>query len=188
MKDNSINSNSIIISLDVDALLFNKLEELVKYNFTMIEINSSEPTLLKKAIQDFPRVQIGAGNVINSQQLQDCCNAGVNFVTSPGFLAPLAQTAEMYSVKYIPGIATISEGMQALAFDKHSVKVFPANIELCKYISKTLPLLSLFPAGVSLHQAKEYMQIPGVAAVTIENPDLQELRNLSSDIISATAS
>ena len=179
MTDDFISRNSIVISLDVDALLFNKLEELVKANFTMIEINSSEPLLLKKAIQDFPRVQIGAGNIINSQQLEDCCNAGVSFITSPGFLAPLAQTAEMFSIKYIPGIATVSEGMQVLALDKHNVKVLPANLELCKTLSQTLPLLRLFPI-VPIKEAKEYLKIPGVTAVNLVNPDLQELISLSS--------
>lgn len=180
MTDGFISRNSIVISLDVDALLFNKLEELVKADFTMIEINSSEPYLLKKAMQDFPRIQIGAGNVINSQQLEDCCNAGVSFITSPGFLAPLAQTAEMFSVKYIPGIATISEGMQVLALDKHNVKVLPANLELCKTLSQTLPLLSLFPSNVAIKDVKEYLKIPGVTAVNLANPDLQELTSLIS--------
>ena len=174
-----------MISLDVDALLFNKLEELATANFSMVEINSSEPTILKKAIQDFPRLQIGVGNIINSQQLEDCCKAGVSFVSSPGLLAPLAQTAEMYSIKYIPGIATLSEGMQALALDKHNVKVYPTNQELCRALSKSLPLLRLFPAEVPLHEAKDYLRIPGVAAVTIANPQIKELKALSSELISA---
>lgn len=174
-----------MISLDVDALLFNKLEELAAANFSMIEINSSEPALLKKAIQDFPRLQIGAGNITNSQQLEDCCSAGVSFVSSPGLLAPLAQTAEIYSVKYIPGIATLSEGMQAIALDKHNVKVYPANQDLCKALSKSLPLLRLFPAEVPLLEAKDYLRIPGVAAITIVNPELKDLKSLSNELVTA---
>lgn len=181
MTDNSISSNSIMISLDVDALLFNKLEELAAANFSMIEINSSEPALLKKAINDFPRLQIGVGNVTNSQQLEDCCSAGVSFVTSPGLLAQLAQTAEMYSIKYIPGIATLSEGMQAIALDKHNVKVYPANQELCRALSKSLPLLRLFPAEIPINEARDYLRIPGVAAVTIVNPELEDLKALSNE-------
>ncbi len=185
MTDNSINSNSIIISLDVNALLFNKLAEIAKSKFTMVEINSSEPTILEKAINDFPNLQIGAGNVVNSQQLEDSCKARVRFITSPGFLPTLAQTAEIYAVKYIPGISTISEGMQALAIDCHNVKIYPSNIELCKVLNNTLPLLRLFPTGINIADATKYLSIPAVAAVVVANPDIEELKNLSNTLITA---
>lgn len=171
-------NNSIMITLDIDALLFDKLNMLSRANFPMVEINSSESSLLKKAITDFPRLQIGAGNIINSQQLDDCCRAGVNFVTSPGFLATLAQTAEMYSMKYIPSIATISEGMQAMAVGCHTVRILPANLNLCTALNKSMPLLRLFPAEVELEEIEHYLNLPAVAAVSILNPELQQLMKL----------
>ncbi len=185
MTDSLLNSNSIIISLDVDALLLDKLAEIAKAKFTMVEINSSDPIILEKAIKDFPSLQIGAGNIVNSQQLENCCKARVRFISSPGFLATLAQTAEIYSVKYLPGISTISEGMQALAIDCHNVKVHPANFELCKILNHTLPLLRLFPTGVAIKDAAKYIKIPAVAAVIVNNPEISELKSLNDALVSA---
>ncbi|MDF1757621.1 MAG: bifunctional 4-hydroxy-2-oxoglutarate aldolase/2-dehydro-3-deoxy-phosphogluconate aldolase [Legionellaceae bacterium] len=184
MTEKAVNNHSIIITLDVDALLFEKLEIISAANFTMVEINSSEPAILKKAIQDFPRLQIGSGNVINSQQLEDCCKAGVHFATSPGFLTTLAQTAEMYSIKYIPSIATISEAMQAIATGCQNVKVFPANLNLCTALNKSLPLLRLFPAEIEWDEVEHFMNLPAVAAVSIINPELQQLKNLNDTFAS----
>lgn len=185
MSDNLLDNNSIILSLDVDALLFDKLEEISTTKFTMVEINSSDSSVLEKAIENFPNLQIGAGNIVNSQQLENCCKARVRFITSPGFLPTLAQTAEIYSVKYLPGISTISEGMQALAIDCHNVKVYPSNFELCKIISNTLPLLRLFPTGVTIKDADKYLNIPAVAAVIINNPEIAELKNLENTLATA---
>lgn len=185
MTDNFLSNNSIIISLDVDELLLDKLEEIAKAKFTTVEINSADSTILEKAIKEFPNLQIGAGNIVNSQQLENCCKARVRFITSPGFLATLAQTAEIYSVKYIPAISTISEGMQALAIDCHNVKVFPANIELCKIINNSLPLLRLFPTGVAIKDAAKYLNIPAVAAVIITNPEIIELKALNNTLATA---
>jgi 2-dehydro-3-deoxyphosphogluconate aldolase / (4S)-4-hydroxy-2-oxoglutarate aldolase len=184
MTDKTIKNNSIIITLDVDALLFEKLEKISQANFSVVEINSSEPTLLKKALNDFPRLQIGAGNIINSQQLEDCCNSGVHFATSPGFLATLAQTAEIYSIKYIPSIATISEAMQAIAINCHNVKILPADLNLCANLNKSLPLLRLFPSEIEWEEAEHFLSLPAVAAVSILNPELQQLQNLTDPLIS----
>lgn len=185
MTDNLLNNNSIIVSLDVDALLFDKLREISKSSFTSVEIKTSDSNILEKAIKDFPNLQIGAGNIINSQQLESACNARVRFITSPGFLATLAQTAEIYSVKYLPGVSTISEAMQALAIDCHNVKIYPANHALCKLLNNHLPLLRLFPSGVSIRDAAKYLNIPAVAAIIVDNPEVSELKNLNIDLATA---
>ncbi|OGV31795.1 MAG: multidrug DMT transporter permease [Legionellales bacterium RIFCSPHIGHO2_12_FULL_35_11] len=175
-------SNSIIITLDVDALLFEKLAKISSNNFSMIELNTSEPTILKKAMTDFPRLQIGAGNITNSQQLEDCCKAGVHFVTSPGFLATLAQTAEIYSIKYIPSIATISEAMQAMAIGCKNVRILPANLNLCAILNKSLPLLRLFPAEIEWEEVEHFLNLPAVAAVSVINPEIRQLKHLSDSL------
>ena len=124
LMDNLIASQSIIITLDVDALLLDKLKRIVAAGFSMVEINCIEPHLLSKLLHDFPMLKIGAGNVINVQQLEDCHQAGVHFITSPGFLPAIAQTAAIYSINYLPGVATLSEAMQAIDLGCHNVRPF----------------------------------------------------------------
>jgi len=174
MNKLSINQ-SIIITLDVDALLFNKIQSIHQAGFSVIEINSTEPTLLQKIIHDFPMLKIGAGNIINTQQLEDCYKAGVHFITSPGFLPSIAQTANVYSISYLPGVATLSEAMQASHLGCHHVRPFPASLALCTQLNKCLPLLRLFPAEVEWEEAEHFLSLPSVAAVSVINPEIKHL-------------
>ncbi len=183
MIDKLIGSQSIIITLDVDTFLFDKLKQIVSAGFSMVEINSAEPTLFKKALTDFPMLRIGAGNIISSQQLEDCHQAGIHFVTSPGFLATLAQTAEIYSINYLPSIATVSEAMQALATGCSHVRVYPAQLNLCSLLNKSLPLLRLFPAEIEWDEAEHFLNLPAVAAVSILNPEVKQLKILGEVVL-----
>lgn len=178
MFDKLNSSQSVIITLDVDAFLFDKLKQVVQSGFSVTEINSSEPTLFQKILSDFPSLRIGAGNITNSQQLEDCHQAGVHFVTSPGFLSTLAQTASMYSINYLPSIATVSEGMAAMALGCHHVRVFPASFSLCSLLNKSLPFLRLFPAEIEWDNIEHFLNLPAVAAVSILNPEILQLKQI----------
>ncbi len=87
--DNLVDLKSMIITLDVDALIVSKLQLLTKAGYTMVELNSVDPRFLAKIMDDFPMLTVGAGNVTNTQQLEHCYKAGLDFVTSPGFVPEL---------------------------------------------------------------------------------------------------
>lgn len=170
--DKLFSNHSIIVTLDVDALLFDRLKQIAQAGFSIVEINCSEQKLLNKILQDFPSLRIGAGNIITTQQLEDCYQAGVHFASSPGFLPAIAQTASIYSMNYLPGIATISEAMQVMALGYHQARPYPANFAFCASVNKCLPALRLFPAEVEWDEAEHYLSLPAVAAVSIINPEI----------------
>lgn len=176
----ALDIQSIIITLDVDARLFEKLNHLVKTGFSVVEINCVEQTLLRKIVHDFPMLRIGAGNIINTCQLEDCHQAGINFVTSPGFLTSIAQTATLYEINYLPGVATLSEAMLAMDLGCHNVRPFPANLAFCTQLNKYLPLLHLFPAEIELEDVGNFLNLPSVAAVSILNPEMKQLQLLQN--------
>ncbi len=176
-------SQSIIITLDVDELLIDKIKQVVDAGFNVVEINSSEQNLLSKLLQDFPMLCIGAGNIINDQQLQNCHEADVNFVTSPGLLPALAQTATIYSINYLPSVATLSEAMQAMDLGCQNVRPFPANLAFCTQLNKCLPLLHLFPAEIDEEEAEHFLSLPSVAAVSVLNPGAKQLRALKNESV-----
>lgn len=175
-------NQSIIVTLDVDALLFERLKQILEAGFSVVEINTYDQGLLKKILQDFPSLRVGSGNVINTQQLEDCYQAGVHFVSSPGFLSAIAQTAAIYSINYLPGIATISEAMQVLALGYHQARPYPANLSFCTLLNKCLPMLRLFPAEIEWDEAEHYLSLPSVAAVSILNPECKQLHALSAGV------
>lgn len=178
LMDKLIGTQSIIITLDVDAFFFEKLKQIVQEGFYVVEINSHDPVVLKKALIEFPMLRIGAGNIINTQQLEDCYQAGVHFATSPGFLPEIAQTAAVYSLNYLPGVATPSEAMHALALGCQHVRPFPATLPFCTLLNNCLPLLRLFPAEIEWEEAEIFLNLPSVAAVSITNPEIKQLKTL----------
>ncbi len=178
--DKLIETQSIIITLDVDAFLFDKLQQIVHDGFSVVEINCVDQVLLTQVLNHFPMLRIGAGNIVNTEQLEICYKAGVHFVTSPGFLPAIAQTAAIYAINYLPGVATLSEAMQAIAVGCHHVRPFPANLPFCTLLNKYFPLLRLFPAEVEWDEVEHFLNLPAVVAVSIINPELKQLRAMKS--------
>lgn len=178
MNKNSFNNQSIIITLDADALIFEKLEYVSNAGFTIVEINNCAEEVFHKIQQHFPHLRIGAGNVINEHQLEDYYNQGFHFASSPGFLPTIAQTAAIYSFNYLPGISTISEAMQVAAIGYKQARPYPANFGFCSLLNKYLPTLRLFPGDIDIEDAERYLNLPAVAAICINNPE--EIKYLSS--------
>lgn len=181
--DKLLNNQSIIVSLDVDNFLFDRLQQIIEAGFSLVEINSTEEELLAKIIKQFPNIKIGAGGIINTEQLEKCYHAGVHFASSPGFLPAIAQTASIYSMNYLPGVATISEAMTAMSIGYNQVRPFPASLSFCNVLNKCLPNLNLYPAEIEWDEAEHFLNLPAVHAVSIHNPDKKQLTALSSGVI-----
>jgi 2-dehydro-3-deoxyphosphogluconate aldolase/(4S)-4-hydroxy-2-oxoglutarate aldolase len=181
--DKITDNQSIIITLDVDAHLFEKLQKISNAGFSVVEINSVKQSLLNDVLHQFPRLRIGAGNIINTQQLEDCYQAGVHFATSPGFLPAIAQTASVYSMTYLPGVSTLSEAMLALSLGCLNVRPFPANLSFCTLLNKYLPQLRLFPAEIEWDEVEHFLNLPAVAAVSLINPESKQLQALNAAVL-----
>jgi len=180
--DNITADQSIIISLDVDTFMFDKLQQIVEAGFSLVEINSVDQLFLKNAITTFPMLRIGASNIINTQQLDSCNEAKVHFITSPGYLPSIVQTACIYTINYLPGIATLSEALQAHEQGCKQVRPFPANLQFCTLLNKYLPDLKLFPAEIEIDEVEHYLSLPSVSAVSILNPEIKQLQTLRSSV------
>ena len=180
--DKLLGNQSIIISLDVDNFLSERLEQIKEAGFNLVEINSTDPVLLSEAIAQFPSLKIGAGGIIDTQQLENCYQAGTHFATSPGYLPAIAQTANVYSLNYLPGVATISEAMAAMSLGYKHVRAFPADLTFCTNLNRCLPL-RLFPAEIEWEEAEHFLNLPAVAAVSIHNPDKKQLSALATSIL-----
>ncbi|WP_115304057.1 bifunctional 4-hydroxy-2-oxoglutarate aldolase/2-dehydro-3-deoxy-phosphogluconate aldolase [Legionella beliardensis] len=182
MTDKLFNTQTIIVTLDVDALLFNRLEQVAQAGFSAVEINTHDTGLLKAILEQFPGLRIGAANILNTEQLENCYQAGVHFASSPGFLPAIAQTAAIYSINYLPGIATISEAMQVMALGYSQARPYPSTLSFCALLNRCLPMLRLFPTEVEWDEAEHYLSLPCVDAVSILNPESTQLSTLSTAI------
>ena len=170
-----IKTTSLIITLDVDTSLFDKLKHIEQAGFSTVEINTVEPTILIDARSTYPNLRLGVGNILNTEQLEQAITAGADFGSSPGFIPALVQTAALYHFHYLPGVATFSEAMEAAALGCQHMRPFPATRTFCTHLSKYLPNLRLFPAEINLEDAECLLNLPTVSAASILNPNLQQL-------------
>lgn len=123
--------------------------------------------LIKKEV---PGAIVGAGTVINGEQLKAVEDAGAVFAISPGFNINFAKAAEISSIAVIPGIATPGELMLALEHGIDTMKLFPAEVvggrEMLKALYGPFPQVKFCPTGgISLETAPEYLKLPNVLCV-----------------------
>jgi 2-dehydro-3-deoxyphosphogalactonate aldolase len=129
-------------------------EALVSSGFAIIEVplNSPEPlqsiaTLTKL----FPQTLIGAGTVLNAQQVNDVHAAGGRLVVAPNFNPAVVAQALALNMVVLPGVATPTEAFAALDAGAHGLKLFPAEMispATVKALRAVLPKsAALMPVG-----------------------------------------
>lgn len=120
-----------------------------------------------KAFED---MNIGAGTVINAEQVKSAVQAGAKFIVSPGFSDEVARYCTDEKIPYYPGCVTPTEIMRALSYGLNVVKFFPAGVygglKAMKALSAPFPQVRFIPTGgVDLGNLKEYLDFDKVYAV-----------------------
>jgi 2-dehydro-3-deoxyphosphogalactonate aldolase len=129
-------------------------DALVASGFGMIEVplNSPEPLQSIAALTArCPSALVGAGTVLNAQQVQDIHAAGGRLVVSPNFNPAVVAQALALGMVVLPGVATPTEAMAALDAGAHGLKLFPAEMispATVKALRAVLPnSAALMPVG-----------------------------------------
>jgi 2-dehydro-3-deoxyphosphogalactonate aldolase len=71
---------------------------------------------------------IGAGTVLTPQEVDQVADAGARLVLSPNFDATVVRRSRERGLLSMPGVATPSEGFQALAVGADALKLFPGEM------------------------------------------------------------
>ena len=129
-------------------------EALVSSGFAIIEVplNSPEPFKSITALsQQFPQTLIGAGTVLNAQQVKEVHAAGGRLVVAPNFNPAVVAQALALNMVVLPGVATPTEAFAALDAGAHGLKLFPAEMispATVKALRAVLPkAAALMPVG-----------------------------------------
>lgn len=94
-----------------------------------ITLNSHEAlSLIDKVSKKMPRVIIGAGTVINDQDVRNAADAGARFIISPIVNKGVIKLTKALGLVSIPGAFTPTEIFHAHELGADLVKVFPASI------------------------------------------------------------
>jgi len=129
-------------------------EALVGSGFAIIEVPLNSPEALKSihALTGlFPQTLIGAGTVLNAQQVKDVHAAGGRLVVAPNFNPAVLAQALALGMVMLPGVATPTEAFAALDAGAHGLKLFPAEMitpATVKALRAVLPqTAALLPVG-----------------------------------------
>ncbi|VWX62063.1 2-oxo-3-deoxygalactonate 6-phosphate aldolase [Burkholderiales bacterium 8X] len=123
---------------------------IVAAGFRLIEVplNSPEPyrsiALLRRR---FPEALVGAGTVLDVQQVRLVHAAGGELIVSPNFNAEVVAASARIGLVGLPGVMTPTEAFGALAAGATGLKLFPAELASPAVVKA---LLAVLPKGTPL--------------------------------------
>jgi len=114
-------------------------------------------------------ILVGAGTVLNIDQVKTAMDAGARFIVSPGFNPKVAGFCAQNNIVHIPGICTPSEIEVALDFGLNVLKFFPAEafggLKTLKAISGPYRKLKFIPTGgINPGNLVDYLRFSSVLA------------------------
>jgi 2-dehydro-3-deoxyphosphogluconate aldolase/(4S)-4-hydroxy-2-oxoglutarate aldolase len=117
-----------------------------------------------------PRMLVGAGTVLTTDQVDTAVDAGARFIVSPGFSESVVRHCLERGIPVFPGVATASEVQRAFEAGLRTVKFFPAEaiggLAALKAIGAPYGMMRFIPTGgIGADTAVEYLRHPAVVAV-----------------------
>jgi len=125
---------------------------------------------IAKVAKEVPEMIVGAGTVINVEQLHDAVEAGAKFIVSPGCDPEVIAEANKLGVAMTPGVVTPSEILQGLKLGVKVFKFFPAEtyggLKTIKALCGPFPQIKFLPTGgINQNNAADYYKNPKIVAV-----------------------
>lgn len=120
--------------------------------------------------RNLPEAVVGVGTVLNADDARRASEAGARFAVSPGYTPEVGGACRRLHLPLLPGVATSSEIMAALADGFSFLKLFPAEaaggVPLLKAWASPFGQVSFCPTGgISPATAASYLALPNVRCV-----------------------
>jgi 2-dehydro-3-deoxyphosphogluconate aldolase/(4S)-4-hydroxy-2-oxoglutarate aldolase len=119
--------------------------------------------------QHQPDMLIGAGTVLNREQVIAAKEAGASFIVSPGFNPNTVRACQELEIDIVPGVNNPSAVEAALEMGLTTLKFFPAEasggISMVKSLLAPYTDIQLMPTGgITPNNIKDYLAVPRVIA------------------------
>jgi len=150
-------------------------EALLAGGLDIMEITFRTPAAeesIRRIARKFPQILLGAGTLLEKDQVQRAKDAGATFGLAPGLNPQIVGFAREIGLQFSPGVMTPSDVEQALALGCRLLKFFPAEtaggVNMLKALSgpyghtgvKFIPT-----GGISSANLTSYLKLPVVAAI-----------------------
>lgn len=143
---------------------------LVAGGLSVLEVTLRTPAALEamqRISAEVPGAVVAAGTVLSPGDLKRAAKAGARFAFSPGLADFMLEEGP---IPILPGVATPSEAMKAMAAGLLTLKFFPAvpagGVGALKALYGPLPDLAFCPTGgVDMSNAAQFLDLPNVLCV-----------------------
>lgn len=125
-------------------------DAIVESGFWLLEVPLNSPQPLESIAllrRRFPDALVGAGTVLDAQQVREVHAAGGELIVAPNFNAEVLAEARRLGLVSLPGVMTPTEAFGALAAGATGLKLFPAELASPAVVKA---LLAVLPAGTPL--------------------------------------
>ena len=147
-------------------------EALIAGGLPVLEVTLRTPCALD-AIAAMAQVDggvVGAGTLLNADDVRAAKAAGARFGVSPGGTAPVIDACIAEELPLLPGAATATEAMALMDRGYTMQKFFPAEAvggaASLQALAAPLPQILFCPTGgITASNAPDYLALPNVACV-----------------------
>ncbi|MEH0759696.1 bifunctional 4-hydroxy-2-oxoglutarate aldolase/2-dehydro-3-deoxy-phosphogluconate aldolase [Vibrio sp. 16] len=195
----------------IPVIQINKAEHAVPLAKVLVEngLPVAEVTFRTEAAADaikamseaYPEMCVGAGTVLNAQQVDQAKAAGSEFVVAPGLNPNTVRYCQEVGMPIVPGVNNPSQVEQALELGLNFLKFFPAEasggVAMVKSLLAPYVDVSLMPTGgIGKGNVNDYLAIDRVvccggtwmvAPSLIENEQWDEIAKLVREAVEHVA-
>jgi 2-dehydro-3-deoxyphosphogluconate aldolase/(4S)-4-hydroxy-2-oxoglutarate aldolase len=162
----------VVVLDDADAAV-PLARALVAGGIRVIEVTLRTPAAIDaigRIAREVPDALVGAGTVLDGDQLAKSRAAGAAFAVSPGYAPRLLDAADASPLPLLPGASTAAEAMSLAERGYRLLKFFPAEPAggpaYLKALASPLPMLRFCPTGgIDRASAPRYLALGNVVCV-----------------------
>ncbi|NRF29540.1 bifunctional 4-hydroxy-2-oxoglutarate aldolase/2-dehydro-3-deoxy-phosphogluconate aldolase [Vibrio coralliilyticus] len=195
----------------IPVIQINSVEQAIPLAKVLVEngLPVAEVTFRTEAAADaikamreaYPEMCIGAGTVLNAEQIEQAQQAGAEFVVAPGLNPNTVRRCQEVGMPIVPGVNSPSQVEQALELGLNFLKFFPAEasggVAMVKSLLAPYVDVSLMPTGgIGKSNVNDYLAIDRVvccggtwmvAPKLIENEQWEEIGQLVREAVAHVA-
>jgi 2-dehydro-3-deoxyphosphogluconate aldolase/(4S)-4-hydroxy-2-oxoglutarate aldolase len=158
---------------------------------------------IRRIAARFPEILLGAGTLLDDEQVRRAHDAGAVFGLAPGLNPRTIATARQLGLQFSPGVMTPSDVEQALSLGCQLLKFFPAESAGGTAMLKALAgpyghtgVKFIPTGGITSGNLADYLKLPVVAAIggswmvdkqLVNDGKWEEITRLTREALAAAA-
>jgi 2-dehydro-3-deoxyphosphogluconate aldolase/(4S)-4-hydroxy-2-oxoglutarate aldolase len=195
-----------VVVLDDAAAAEPLAEALLAGGLDIMEITfrtAAAEESIRRIAARFPEILLGAGTLLDADQVKRARDAGAVFGLAPGLNPDTIAAAAAAGLQFSPGVMTPGEVERALSLGCKLLKFFPAEVAGGAAMLKALAgpyghtgVRFIPTGGVSSGNLEDYLKLPAVAAIggswmvekkLVNSGNWAEITRLTRDALAAAA-